>query len=144
MLKNRWVLIMLQTRLQTGRDEGPSRCLWCLTGCALPLRAHTCFNRLDLPPYQSFSMLYEKMLTAVEETSTFGLEWSLISSACQSNSQSPAGLGPVLGSRKCSMTQRSRDSFKPHLSLRLWRKPASSWSDLFHVVLLPEAAAANL
>ncbi|XP_037552766.1 E3 ubiquitin-protein ligase HECW2 [Nematolebias whitei] len=37
-------------------------------------RAHTCFNRLDLPPYQSFSMLYEKMLTAVEETSTFGLE----------------------------------------------------------------------
>ncbi|MGH0128708.1 UNVERIFIED_CONTAM: hypothetical protein FKN15_035834 [Acipenser sinensis] len=37
-------------------------------------RAHTCFNRLDLPPYSSFSMLYEKMLTAVEETSTFGLE----------------------------------------------------------------------
>ncbi|XP_023700352.2 E3 ubiquitin-protein ligase HECW2 isoform X3 [Paramormyrops kingsleyae] len=40
---------------------------------ALP-RAHTCFNRLDLPAYPSFSMLYEKMLTAVEETSTFGLE----------------------------------------------------------------------
>uniref|UniRef100_A0A3Q3IHK0 HECT-type E3 ubiquitin transferase n=1 Tax=Monopterus albus TaxID=43700 RepID=A0A3Q3IHK0_MONAL len=40
---------------------------------ALP-RAHTCFNRLDLPPYPSFSMLCEKMLTAVEETSTFGLE----------------------------------------------------------------------
>ncbi|KAA8579699.1 hypothetical protein FQN60_006792 [Etheostoma spectabile] len=40
---------------------------------ALP-RAHTCFNRLDMPPYPSFSMLYEKMLTAVEETSTFGLE----------------------------------------------------------------------
>ncbi|XP_007542076.1 E3 ubiquitin-protein ligase HECW2-like isoform X4 [Poecilia formosa] len=37
-------------------------------------RAHTCFNRLDLPPYQSFSMLYDKLLTAVEETSTFGLE----------------------------------------------------------------------
>ncbi|XP_072274942.1 E3 ubiquitin-protein ligase HECW2 [Pyxicephalus adspersus] len=40
---------------------------------ALP-RAHTCFNRLDLPPYPSFSMLFEKLLTAVEETSTFGLE----------------------------------------------------------------------
>lgn len=40
-------------------------------------RAHTCFNRLDLPPYHSFSMLYEKVLTAVEETSTFGLEWDL-------------------------------------------------------------------
>ncbi|KAF6730462.1 E3 ubiquitin-protein ligase HECW2 [Oryzias melastigma] len=37
-------------------------------------RAHTCFNRLDLPPYQSFSLLFEKLLTAVEETSTFGLE----------------------------------------------------------------------
>uniref|UniRef100_A0A3B4TU14 HECT-type E3 ubiquitin transferase n=1 Tax=Seriola dumerili TaxID=41447 RepID=A0A3B4TU14_SERDU len=37
-------------------------------------RAHTCFNRLDLPPYPSFSMLYEKLVTAVEETSTFGLE----------------------------------------------------------------------
>uniref|UniRef100_A0AAV2LD52 HECT-type E3 ubiquitin transferase n=1 Tax=Knipowitschia caucasica TaxID=637954 RepID=A0AAV2LD52_KNICA len=37
-------------------------------------RAHTCFNRLDLPPYPSYSMLYEKLLTAVEETSTFGLD----------------------------------------------------------------------
>eukprot|EP00063_Salmo_salar_P071091 XP_014045926.1 PREDICTED: E3 ubiquitin-protein ligase HECW1-like isoform X2 [Salmo salar] len=40
---------------------------------ALP-RAHTCFNRLDLPPYPSYTMLYEKLLIAVEETSTFGLE----------------------------------------------------------------------
>ncbi|XP_051971261.1 E3 ubiquitin-protein ligase HECW1-like isoform X1 [Xyrauchen texanus] len=37
-------------------------------------RAHTCFNRLDMPPYPSYTMLYEKLLTAVEETSTFGLE----------------------------------------------------------------------
>ncbi|XP_057679837.1 E3 ubiquitin-protein ligase HECW1-like isoform X3 [Corythoichthys intestinalis] len=37
-------------------------------------RAHTCFNRLDLPPYPSYTMLYDKLLTAVEETSTFGLE----------------------------------------------------------------------
>ncbi|XP_075683168.1 E3 ubiquitin-protein ligase HECW1 isoform X4 [Rhinoderma darwinii] len=37
-------------------------------------RAHTCFNRLDLPPYPSYSMLNEKLLIAVEETSTFGLE----------------------------------------------------------------------
>ncbi|KAM8966695.1 E3 ubiquitin-protein ligase HECW1 [Pelodytes ibericus] len=37
-------------------------------------RAHTCFNRLDLPPYSSYSMLNEKLLIAVEETSTFGLE----------------------------------------------------------------------
>ncbi|XP_047667629.1 E3 ubiquitin-protein ligase HECW1 isoform X3 [Tachysurus fulvidraco] len=37
-------------------------------------RAHTCFNRLDLPSYPSYNMLYEKLLIAVEETSTFGLE----------------------------------------------------------------------
>ncbi|XP_076349149.1 E3 ubiquitin-protein ligase HECW2-like isoform X1 [Tachypleus tridentatus] len=37
-------------------------------------RAHTCFNRLDLPPYSSFEMLYDKLLLAVEESSTFGIE----------------------------------------------------------------------
>ncbi|XP_076469581.1 E3 ubiquitin-protein ligase HECW2-like [Babylonia areolata] len=37
-------------------------------------RAHTCFNRLDLPPYTSFEMLHEKLAMAVEETSTFGIE----------------------------------------------------------------------
>ena len=37
-------------------------------------RAHTCFNRLDLPPYESADMLYEKLVLAVEETSTFGIE----------------------------------------------------------------------
>ncbi|XP_065053634.1 E3 ubiquitin-protein ligase HECW2-like isoform X2 [Rhopilema esculentum] len=37
-------------------------------------RAHTCFNRLDLPPYRNFEELYEKLLYAVEETSSFGIE----------------------------------------------------------------------
>ncbi|XP_013386514.1 E3 ubiquitin-protein ligase HECW2 [Lingula anatina] len=37
-------------------------------------RAHTCFNRLDLPSYTSFEMLLEKLTIAVEETSTFGIE----------------------------------------------------------------------
>ncbi|XP_055616369.1 E3 ubiquitin-protein ligase HECW2 isoform X1 [Toxorhynchites rutilus septentrionalis] len=40
---------------------------------ALP-RAHTCFNRLDLPPYPTPDILYEKLLLAVEETNTFGIE----------------------------------------------------------------------
>ncbi|XP_055525941.1 E3 ubiquitin-protein ligase HECW2 isoform X1 [Wyeomyia smithii] len=40
---------------------------------ALP-RAHTCFNRLDLPPYPTPDVLYEKLLLAVEETNTFGIE----------------------------------------------------------------------
>jgi hypothetical protein len=40
----------------------------------LCFRAHTCFNRLDLPPYPTPETLYEKLLLAVEETSTFGIE----------------------------------------------------------------------
>ncbi|XP_055370851.1 E3 ubiquitin-protein ligase HECW2 isoform X1 [Condylostylus longicornis] len=40
---------------------------------ALP-RAHTCFNRLDLPPYPTPETLYEKLSLAVEETNTFGIE----------------------------------------------------------------------
>ncbi|XP_045475595.1 E3 ubiquitin-protein ligase HECW2-like isoform X3 [Harmonia axyridis] len=37
-------------------------------------RAHTCFNRLDLPAYPTSEILYEKLLLAVEETNTFGIE----------------------------------------------------------------------
>ncbi|XP_025832632.1 E3 ubiquitin-protein ligase HECW2 [Agrilus planipennis] len=37
-------------------------------------RAHTCFNRLDLPPYPTSEVLHEKLLLAVEETNTFGIE----------------------------------------------------------------------
>ncbi|XP_044287093.1 E3 ubiquitin-protein ligase NEDD4-like isoform X3 [Varanus komodoensis] len=34
-------------------------------------RAHTCFNRLDLPPYESFEELREKLLMAVENAQGF-------------------------------------------------------------------------
>uniref|UniRef100_A0A8C4YE56 HECT-type E3 ubiquitin transferase n=1 Tax=Gopherus evgoodei TaxID=1825980 RepID=A0A8C4YE56_9SAUR len=34
-------------------------------------RAHTCFNRLDLPPYESFEDLREKLLMAVENAQGF-------------------------------------------------------------------------
>ncbi|XP_041852215.1 NEDD4-like E3 ubiquitin-protein ligase WWP2 isoform X2 [Melanotaenia boesemani] len=37
-------------------------------------RSHTCFNRLDLPPYRSLEQLREKLLFAVEETEGFGQE----------------------------------------------------------------------
>ena len=37
-------------------------------------RAHTCFNRMDLPPYTSAEQMMEKLLFAVEETATFGIE----------------------------------------------------------------------
>ncbi|XP_067905306.1 NEDD4-like E3 ubiquitin-protein ligase WWP2 isoform X2 [Heterodontus francisci] len=37
-------------------------------------RSHTCFNRLDLPPYKSYDQLKEKLLYAIEETEGFGQE----------------------------------------------------------------------
>ena len=40
----------------------------------ISFRAHTCFNRLDLPPYPSPEILLEKLLLAIEESSTFGIE----------------------------------------------------------------------
>lgn len=33
------------------------------------------FNRIDIPPYESYEKLYEKLLTAVEETCGFAVEW---------------------------------------------------------------------
>ncbi|XP_042900847.1 E3 ubiquitin-protein ligase HECW2 isoform X2 [Parasteatoda tepidariorum] len=56
-------------------SNGPRR--FCIEKWGKPTslpRAHTCFNRLDLPPYTSYEMLYEKLLLAVEESSTFGIE----------------------------------------------------------------------
>ncbi|PUU79726.1 hypothetical protein B9Z19DRAFT_1100633 [Tuber borchii] len=37
-------------------------------------KSHTCFNRLDLPPYKSFDVLNQKLSLAVEETMGFGQE----------------------------------------------------------------------
>uniref|UniRef100_A0A3B4H8A7 HECT-type E3 ubiquitin transferase n=1 Tax=Pundamilia nyererei TaxID=303518 RepID=A0A3B4H8A7_9CICH len=68
------------TEYRGGVEEAKNESSLCILSVACALihglfsRAHTCFNRLDLPPYPSFSVLYEKLLTAVEETSTFGLE----------------------------------------------------------------------
>eukprot|EP00123_Amoebidium_parasiticum_P018064 comp24090_c0_seq1/m.43425 comp24090_c0_seq1/g.43425 ORF comp24090_c0_seq1/g.43425 comp24090_c0_seq1/m.43425 type:complete len:807 (-) comp24090_c0_seq1:650-3070(-) len=37
-------------------------------------RSHTCFNRLDLPPYKSYEQLVAKLNLAIEETAGFGQE----------------------------------------------------------------------
>jgi E3 ubiquitin-protein ligase NEDD4 len=37
-------------------------------------KAHTCFNRLDLPPYKTLEALQQKLTIAVEETMGFGQE----------------------------------------------------------------------
>jgi E3 ubiquitin-protein ligase NEDD4 len=37
-------------------------------------KSHTCFNRIDLPPYKSYEQLTNKLTIAVEETVGFGQE----------------------------------------------------------------------
>uniref|UniRef100_H3D9D2 E3 ubiquitin-protein ligase SMURF2 n=2 Tax=Tetraodon nigroviridis TaxID=99883 RepID=H3D9D2_TETNG len=37
-------------------------------------KAHTCFNRIDIPPYEGYEKLYDKLLTAIEETCGFAVE----------------------------------------------------------------------
>ena len=37
-------------------------------------RSHTCFNRLDLPPYKNYEQLVEKLTFAIENTEGFGIE----------------------------------------------------------------------
>lgn len=37
-------------------------------------RSHTCFNRIDIPPYKSYEQLLEKLTFAIEETEGFGQE----------------------------------------------------------------------
>ncbi|KAI8891017.1 HECT-domain-containing protein [Backusella circina FSU 941] len=37
-------------------------------------KAHTCFNRIDMPPYKSYEALVSKLTLAVEETMGFGQE----------------------------------------------------------------------
>ena len=37
-------------------------------------KSHTCFNRLDLPPYYSYEQLYSKLTYAIEETVGFATE----------------------------------------------------------------------
>ncbi|KAG0263617.1 hypothetical protein BG011_008467 [Mortierella polycephala] len=37
-------------------------------------KSHTCFNRIDLPPYKSYDVLVQKLTMAVEETVGFGQE----------------------------------------------------------------------
>uniref|UniRef100_A0A336MMQ5 E3 ubiquitin-protein ligase SMURF1 n=1 Tax=Culicoides sonorensis TaxID=179676 RepID=A0A336MMQ5_CULSO len=37
-------------------------------------KAHTCFNRIDLPPYDSYQTMYDKLTQAVEETCGFAVE----------------------------------------------------------------------
>ena len=79
------LMILLQLMLNSGivtavhnlsaGSNGPQR--FCIEKVGketwLP-RSHTCFNRLDLPPYRSYEQLSEKLTYAIEETEGFGQE----------------------------------------------------------------------
>ncbi|KAI8894491.1 E3 ubiquitin-protein ligase RSP5 [Globomyces pollinis-pini] len=56
-------------------SDGPRRFTIEKTGeiNSLP-KAHTCFNRLDLPPYKSYDVLCSKLTLAIEETMGFAQE----------------------------------------------------------------------
>ncbi|KAG9250193.1 uncharacterized protein F5Z01DRAFT_684053 [Emericellopsis atlantica] len=56
-------------------SDGPRRFTIERAGEATNLpKAHTCFNRLDLPPYKNLETLQQKLTIAVEETMGFGQE----------------------------------------------------------------------
>jgi hypothetical protein len=44
-----------------------------MNGVKSDLLLHS-FNRIDIPPYESYEKLYEKLLTAIEETCGFAVE----------------------------------------------------------------------
>ncbi|KAJ8888716.1 hypothetical protein PR048_008208 [Dryococelus australis] len=68
-----WVESLLAQ--EQGSSNGPQR--FCIEKVGkdtwLP-RSHTCFNRLDLPPYKSYDQMVEKLNYAIEETEGFGQE----------------------------------------------------------------------
>jgi E3 ubiquitin-protein ligase NEDD4 len=56
-------------------SNGPMKfCIEKLDNASLLPRSHTCFNRLDLPAYETKDKLFKMMTIAIEETEGFGLE----------------------------------------------------------------------
>lgn len=54
-------------------SNGPCKFGIAMRGDVIDLpRAHTCFNRIDLPPYTSYQMLREKLTKAIEMSDGFG------------------------------------------------------------------------
>lgn len=42
---------------------------------SVPLSSLSSFNRIDVPAYEHYDKLYDKLLTAIEETCGFAVEW---------------------------------------------------------------------
>ncbi|OAX42845.1 HECT-domain-containing protein [Rhizopogon vinicolor AM-OR11-026] len=56
-------------------SDGPRRFTIDKSGDPTQLpRSHTCFNRIELPPYENYESLEKKLTYAIEETEGFGVE----------------------------------------------------------------------
>lgn len=56
-------------------SDGPRRFTIEMSGEITQLpKSHTCFNRIDLPPYKNYDVLVQKLTLAIEETVGFGQE----------------------------------------------------------------------
>lgn len=83
-----------------------------------PLSLLPSFNRIDIPPYESYDKLYDKLLTAIEETCGFAVEWETHWRAC-------------LRVNTCNRAQDSLWSSTLRRADRLAQSPIrSSWTSL--------------
>jgi len=76
LVKNLYLLTIIYFNLGSTGAAGPRLFTIHLTDVPtdnLP-KAHTCFNRLDLPKYESKQKLLDKLSQAVEETCGFTVE----------------------------------------------------------------------
>lgn len=99
------------------------------------------FNRIDIPPYESYEKLYEKLLTAVEETCGFAVEWaSALSSqpamaANPPNSPShPFHPPPLLQDRQTGVSWQTLASTA---SLKLQRRGATTQGQNSQRLMIP-------
>lgn len=78
-------------------------------------KAHTCFNRIDLPPYETYQLMYDKLTQAVEETCGFAVEW-LIRPLCVCFSAewkcAAIALLTILGACVCTFWRRITAIFR--------------------------------
>lgn len=101
-----------------------------MVGELKPLCFPPSFNRIDIPAYESYEKLYEKLLTAIEETCGFAVEWP-----CQPLPDSI--YTPVSQKALPSLSQDSRNAWNtgnfPFSTLGHWEGKDNFWIFFFKV-----------
>lgn len=87
------------------------------------------FNRIDIPAYESYEKLYEKLLTAIEETCGFAVEWP-------SQPLPDSIYTPVSQKALPSLSQDSRNAWNtgnfPFSTLGHWEGKDNFWIFFFN------------